>query len=689
MQSWNSLPLFRLIFPLILGILLADYLYFNQLLIVNLSLLVLLLIIQSKRMSYRLRWVFGALAYLFVFGVGVWLKTISLDKNQDNFFANHLDDDSYLFIELLEDPSEKPNSYKTVAEVLSVNEQPSCGKILLYLHKELDSLSYGSQFITIKKPQHIKSPSNPYQFNYAEFLSHRNISHQLYLTKEDIVLVDDAAGHVILRWVISIRKQLLSKLNNSDLSEDGKAISSALLLGYKNDMNSSLKDSFSRSGVIHILAVSGLHVGIIYILLAALLSFMDKTIFLRWLKLFLVLLSLWLYAFITNLSPSVMRAATLFSFVAFGATINRNSNIYNTLAASAFILLFINPNYIYELGFQLSYLAVLGIVSIYPKIYSVLSFKFFLWDKIWQLIGVSIAAQIATFPLVVYYFHQFPNYFLLGNLLVLPLVPLIIYCGLSYLLFARFEILSEPILYALNYLIELLVLIVRKIESLPYSFTDFLWLSTFEMALVYLLIGIVLWSIYFRSFSVFTLSFVIVIALQISDWYEDEKRLNASELVFYAIDKQTAFGIVHQKEAFIFMDKDLLKNTASQKFNLHNHWSYLGLTTLEKMPLDTNLENALVWKKENHIQLGHLRLLWINDDFKIKTNQTPIDVDYCLISDYFPVEKLLQTYQPKRIVLDAALSYYEVQKLNKECQHLNVNSYSLKKDKALIVNLKN
>ena len=689
MQFWNSLPLFRLIFPLILGILLADYLFFKQLPIVNLSLLALLFIIQSKRMSYRYRWVFGVMAYLFVFGVGVWLKTNSLDKNQGNFFANHLFDDNVIVVELLEVPSKKPNSYKTVAEVLSVNEQPSCGKILLYLHKELDSLSYGSRLMIIKKPQDIKLPSNPYQFNYAEFLSHRNIRHQLYLTKEDVLLVDDVVGHVILKWVLSIRKQLLSKLNNSDLSEDGKAISSALLLGYKNDMNSSLKDSFSRSGVIHVLAVSGLHVGIIYMLLAALLSFMDKTIFLRCLKLFLVLLSLWFYALITNLSPSVMRAATLFSFVAFGATINRNSNIYNTLAASAFILLLINPNYIYELGFQLSYLAVLGIVSIYPKIYSILSFRFFLWDKIWQLIAVSIAAQLATFPLVVYYFHQFPNYFLLGNLLVLPLVPLIIYCGLSYLLFARFEILSEPILYTLNYLIELLVLIVRKIESLPYSFTDFLWLSTFEMALVYLLIGIVLCSIYFRSYSIFTLSFVIVIALQISDWYEDGKRLNTSELVFYAIDKQTAFGIVHQREAFIFMDKDLLKNTASQKFNFHNHWSYLGLTALEKIPLDTNIENTLVWKNGNHLQLGHSRLLWINDDFKIKTNQIPIEVDYCLISDYFPVEKLLQTYRPKRIVLDAALSYYEVQKLIKECQHLNVKYNSLKKDKALIVNLKN
>ena len=270
MNFWNALPLFRLIFPFILGILLSEYLYFKQLLIVTLSLLVFLFIIQSKRMSYSYRWVFGVMVYLFVFWAGVWLKTNPLDMNQGNFFANNLRDDSVIVVELLEEPAEKLNSYKTNVEVLSVNEQPSCGKILLYLHKELDSLSYGSQFMIIKKPQHLKPPSNPYQFNYAKFLGHRNINHQLYLKKEDVILVDMVGGSYTIEWIISIRKQLLSRLNNSDLSEDGKAVSSALLLGYKNDMNSSLKDSFSRSGVIHVLAVSGLHVGIIYILLTTL-----------------------------------------------------------------------------------------------------------------------------------------------------------------------------------------------------------------------------------------------------------------------------------------------------------------------------------------------------------------------------------------------------------------------------------
>lgn len=157
---------------------------------------------------------------------------------------------------------------------------------------------------------------------------------------------------------------------------------------------------------------------------------MDRTRLLRILKLLILLICLWSYAFITALSPSVMRAATMFSCIAIAHILKRRTNIYNTLATSAFLLLIVEPNMIFEVGFQLSYLAVLGIVSIYPIIYSLLLFKSKWIDALWQLICVSVAAQIATFPLVIFYFHQFPNYFLLANVLVIPLIPLVIYFGL-------------------------------------------------------------------------------------------------------------------------------------------------------------------------------------------------------------------------------------------------------------------
>ena len=689
MHFWNSLPLFRLIIPFILGILFSNYFYFEHLIVVCLILLLTLFIVKTVRVSYTYRWVFGVLAWSFSLAVGVWINPNSLDLHEDNFYIHSLTEENAILLEVIEEPIEKPNSFKTIAKVLSVNEKQTCGTLLLYLDKRLDSIEYGSRLMIIKRPQKIGLPKNPFQFNFSAYLYHKGISHQLYLSENDVILLDNTGGKNVVKFIISIRKNLLALLNASDLSKDGKAVSSALLFGHKSDMNSELKQSFSRSGVIHILAVSGLHVGIIYLLLNTLFAFMNRKLLMKWIKLLLILFSLWFYAFLTNLSPSVMRAATLFSFIAIGSAIDRNTNIYNTLSASAFVLLIINPHYIYEVGFQLSYLAVLGIVSLYPKLYELISCRFYLLDKIWQLLCVSLSAQLFTFPLIIYYFHQFSNYFLLSNLLVVPLVPVIIYCGLGFIAFSTFEFFNEPFLLLLNFLIELLIKVVRFMESIPYSFSDFLFFNVLQVLLIYFIIAFVLYAFYYQKRIAIFFTLILIVLFQIIDWQGDSAKFNKNELVFYSVNKYTAFGIVSNGEGVFFMSEELIKDSVKQEYNFYNHWIRLGQSNPQIISLDSNMENSLIWKKENHLQLGHSRLLWINDDFKIKTAQIPIEIDYCLISDYFPIEKVLQTYRPKQIILDAALSYYEVQQLDKECQHLNVKYYSLKKDKALIVNLKN
>lgn len=689
MNLWNALPLFRLIIPFVIGIIVSDFVYFEKLLIVNFIALSFLIIVRKKRISYRYRWVFGVIAYFFFFGMGVWLNPNSLDLQKENFFIHQMSDENILLVEIIEEPSIKPNSYKTVADVLSVNEKPSCGKILLYLNKDLKNISYGSRFMIVKRPQKVALPSNPYQFNYSSFLYHRNISHQMYLSKDDIMVLPDVGGNRYIKKIISVRKNLLATIGASDMTEDGKVISSALLLGYKSEMNSDLKRSFSRSGVIHVLAVSGLHVGILYLLLNSVLGFMSRQTLLKGIKLMIILFSLWLYAFLTNLSPSVLRAATLFSFVAIGTALDRNTNIYNTLSASAFLLLIINPHYIYELGFQLSYLAVLGIVSIYPKIYSILSFKFFLWDKIWQLICVSLAAQLVTFPLVIYYFHQFPNYFLLSNLLVVPLIPIIIYSGIGFLLFKALPFLSEAFLSASNFLIELLVHSVRFIESLPNSSSDFLWINSFQVFLIYSIIAVLLFAIYHKKKIAVSLALVILIVLQVNFWQIKEERSNKSELIFYAIKNHTAFGLISGRERYFFMDTDLLADSSKKSFNLYNHWALLGSDELKTLSLDTDLETSIIWKSGQHIQLANSRIIWLNDNFKQKSIDSPIQVDYCLISTHYSIEKLIKSYSIKQFVFDATLPKYITKRLIEKCQELELPYHDLNTKGALLVDLKN
>ena len=425
MNFWNSLPLFRLILPFILGILLSDIFSSYILTITSACLFICALLFHFFVKSYASRWWFGVTISVMFFCLGGYATHHSLVANDKYYFENNLEERSVLLLELSQEPIEGLNSIRCVAKVLSVDGKRTVGKVLVYFEKDSsDLLEYGSQLLTTLKPQVVDENKNPYQFNYSTFLSLEHIHHQMYLRSDDYILVDKIGGSSFYHFLNKCRSSLSNILSENGLSAKQLSVCSALLLGDKSTMDYELRQTFVKACVMHVLAVSGLHVGILYLLLSRLLNVLNRSIVLKVFKTLVIISVLWLYAFITSLSPSVMRAATMFSFFAIGNFLGRTTNIYNTLAASAFLLLIIHPLMIYKIGFQLSYLAVLGIVSIYPKMYTLLLFKSKWLDSLWQLVCVSIAAQIATFSLAVYYFHQFPNYFLLANVLVLPLVQL-------------------------------------------------------------------------------------------------------------------------------------------------------------------------------------------------------------------------------------------------------------------------
>ena len=230
-----------------------------------------------------------------------------------------------------------------------------------------------------------------------------------------------------------MRDKLLNILKENGLKNNELAVASALILGYKDDLGEELKHSYSSAGATHVLAVSGLHVGIIFLVLNFLLNILDKNDRFKISKAILLICFLWAYATITGLSPSVVRAATMFSFVTIGKSFGKSSSIYNTLCASAFVLLVYNPYLIMEVGFQLSYLAVVGIVYFQSIIYKWIYVKNKFLKYIWMITSVSIAAQLTTFPLGLLYLHQSPTYLFASNLFVIPGAMLII--GLGILLF--------------------------------------------------------------------------------------------------------------------------------------------------------------------------------------------------------------------------------------------------------------
>ena len=291
------------------------------------------------------------------------------------------------------------------------------GKMILYFEKDsasVSSLSYGDYFYVYGKPNRVKAPSNPGEFDYKRFLERKGIYHQLYLASDRWIEIDKQKENPIYRFALNCRAYLLDILQEKGLKGAEYAVASAILLGYSDKIDAKLLQEYSGAGAMHILCVSGLHVGIVYVVFSMLLFFLGKTDRSRFLKSMLLILLIWSYAVLTGLSPSVMRASAMFSLVAIGQNMRRDTNIFNTLSASAFILMLIDPLIILNLGFQLSYSAVLGIVLLQPPIYRIFTIKSKILDKIWTIIAVSIAAQIGTLPITLYYFHQFPNYFFLS-----------------------------------------------------------------------------------------------------------------------------------------------------------------------------------------------------------------------------------------------------------------------------------
>lgn len=408
---WKSIPLLQFALPFILGVLFYDsYSFFCNLLFVSSFVILLFLVFYVTKLTYKFRWVFGLLLHFFVFQLAIILSHFSFSENRTDYFLNYVNENSIFLIEIIEAPQNKDNSLQLLAQVSAVDQIKTRGKILIYCKKEnSDSLKKGGILLVNKKPLRFDSPKNPNQFDFGIFLKQKNIDHYLFLEQGNYEIVGHTKSNFFLNKIYDLRIRLLLSLKNTKLSDDEYGFASAILLGDRSELSYQMKSAFSATGSMHFLAVSGLHVGIIYLFIAFLFPFRQNRI-LAFLSLSLILLFLWTYALLCGMSVSVVRAVLMLSFVSIAKYLNKNSTVINTILLSAFILLLINPYSLFDVGFQLSYVAVIGIVLIYPKLYALISPGYTITDWVWKVFCLSLSAQIATAGLSIYYFHQFPNY---------------------------------------------------------------------------------------------------------------------------------------------------------------------------------------------------------------------------------------------------------------------------------------
>jgi competence protein ComEC len=446
-----NFTIIKLTICLITGILIGYYISIplNILLYSSAGLFSLLSItyFHGKKQFYQTIW-FGVLAFILMISTGALIVNLHHEKQSQKHYTQYILDkeQNRNLITLRIREVLKSNTYydKYVVDILQVNKAQTKGKTLLSVKKDSlkPPLKVDEIFTTKSTFNSLSYPLNPYQFNYKKYLEKQYIYHQLSLKSAELLTVSKRT-HTIFGIANSVREYINRKLKPFHFKPNELAVINALFLGQRQNLSQDIYNNYRNAGAIHILAISGLHIGVILLILNWVLKPMEGLKRGKLLKTILILFILWSFAVIAGLSASVTRAATMFSIVAIATNLKRPTNIYNTLAISIFIILLFKPLYIFNVGFQLSYMAVLAIVTLDPILYKLWQPKNKIVDIYWHTVTVSIAAQFGIAPLLLFYFHQFAGLFLLSNIIIIPFLGIILAFGLLVILMASLNILPQ------------------------------------------------------------------------------------------------------------------------------------------------------------------------------------------------------------------------------------------------------
>ena len=553
----RSVVLGRLLLAYITGIMLATYLPFNTLfLLIALILFSLSSFIQfyyaRKIKRFTFHWLNGmSLNIIFIF-FGFLLNI----THQEALSKEHFSKKSYqmLKVVIVDNLSNNTLNNRYLGKVIASDLQQNVqGKILIYTKDK--TLALGSILSLTSKIISFQKNRNPGEFNAQAYWNRKQVFHFVYLKNTDSIIGIKKLSYLKTNSLL-IAYKFDSILKKHLLNEESYKIASALLLGSRSGISEEVIADYSKTGTIHILSVSGLHVSVIFLVLNKILSLFKwgKT---QLLKSIILISFVCLYAYITGLSPSVCRSAVMISFSIIGKQISHQSNPYNLIAGSAFFLLIIDPAYLFDVGFQLSYLAVLGIIYFYDAIYRLCYFENKLADQIWMLIAVSIAAQLSTLAMSLYYFHQFPNYFLLANLLAIPLSSIALYLGIALLALNPIPFIAKYIGLVLSKCIALMGYILHKISILPYSLSYYYHIDS---TAAYLLMALLL-----------CYSFYLIHHIKWMNWFGAGFSLlflMNSCFIRYQ-DRKTTHYLIHQKDSpcILIKSADQYTLVCSQKSN--------------------------------------------------------------------------------------------------------------------------
>ena len=688
---WKKAPFIRFLFPLIAGIILQWHFQIQPGVLWIMLCISALITVTFFFIPFFERYKLSALSGMAVIALFVALGgLLSWHKNilhAEDWFGKIYNNENSLVVTLLEDPVEKTKSYKANASVDLLLKNDSCikrkGTIILYFKKDstLSTLEYGSQLIISKPLQEIKNSGNPGGFNYKRYSLFQGITHQVFLKESEFEVLPTTNKKVFNQFINTSREKVLSILRKNIKGEKELGLAEALLIGYKDDLDKTLVQSYSNTGVVHVIAISGLHLGLIYWLLILLFKPLQKRQ-LKWLRPLFILTGLWLFSLLAGAQPSVLRSAVMFTCIVLGDSFARKSSIYNTLALSALLLLCINPYWLWDVGFQLSYAAVLSIVIFMQPIYNLFYTKNKLLDLILKLNAVTIAAQILTVPVSIYHFHQFPNYFLLTNFLAVPLSSLILLGEILLCVVSFIPVIATFIGKILSWLIWIMNSYIERIEILPFSLWDGLQISILQTIFLFgVTTGLGFWlmeksktGLKYALAALF--GFVVLRTISFID------ANNREQLIVYNVPQKRAIDLMDGRKYFFVGDPDLLADDFIRNFHIKPS------RVLHRIEPAINFENYQ--QRENLTIYNSKKIMTINETKYFAPLDEKIPVDLLLISGnpklYF--NKLAETFSVKQVVFDGSCPAWKINYWKKDCDLFQIPYHDVNEKGAFVMNLR-
>jgi competence protein ComEC len=647
--------------------------------------------------DYRLRWLPGLLASSGLFLAGICL-VLSIKERNDPAASGP---DALLSRELVLCSIEQSPMMKSAtpsAQVKLLAGMDSTGrwtrlkaKARLYFREDslARHLHYGDVVVFSGNVRQVQGPSNPFVFDFKRFLNDQQVYYQAFVEKGSWRHAGKIDGNPLSRWAEICRDTFLDVFREFGIEGQEFALAGALLLGSRDYLERETEQEFSNAGAVHVLSVSGLHVGIMYVVADKLLFFLKRQRATRKLHHILIICFIWAYAFISGLPSSVVRAALMFSLVAAGSMSKRSGENYNILAISAFIQLWINPFEITSVGFQLSYLAVLGIFAFYQPLNELVKpvNRPVVW--IWSIVAVSLAAQLLTFPLGCLNFHMFPVYFLVTNMLVVPLAAIITYFAVFLLVAGAVGVTPPWLAWPFDQSLHFMLKSVEFIQSWPGAVIQPIVFTDGQVVVIYLFImALFVFTVISLRKWIFILCGCVVIFLILTFFIRWEK-LSQDEIVIYNIPGFTAVDMVHNRETSFLCSEELLNNQKKIDFQVKPNRIRLGT---RQVMIQTVEDTAFLHSKGSRTRFPFVdhfgkTIVFIGPEWKYSKSGKIEIIDLAVIYGNINanIGQLSLQCGIKQVVIDSSVPSYRSKQLIADCSAISIPCHCVQDDGAFVM----